>query len=949
MCGRRRVSSAACRLAAALACGAASAPAAEMVRAVEVRTDLRLERPRELLAALAVAPGEPLDEDAVARSLRNLNASGRAGEIEAWVEPSDGGVRLIFALWGRVLVRQVVFEGESGLGEAELRAAVVQAEGQPLYEDRVFRSVYRLQDLYRERGYLDASVRVEVDSSPRENAADVTFRVESGEPAVLGSLGFDGDLGPFRPSELLAPLKARPGDRYRASSGRQDAERLERWLLGRGHRTALVREPTVDYHPEERQVDLTYTVEVGPHFTFDVVGADREALIEAGPLARLVEERYDEAQGFAAAEAVRTHLQIQGHYQARVEVADERREGERTVRWTVVPGPVFGLASLEIEGNEAFSDERLRALMRTTPRRGLGGGGGRLVDAWLTEDLANLRSFYALAGHAEAAVGAADVQIEGSRLAVRLPIREGVRRSVAALEIAGAEALADAALRKDLPLATGGPYHPNLLAQSLDEIRARYEERGYNAAQVDSEVVWNADETQAAVRLTVVEGPRSLVDRVIVRGYQRTDPELIRIASRLETGEPVNRQRLLEAQRALYRLGIFSNVDVDLVPSSPYEPGRDAIVRVTEGRRRRLSYGAGLDSEDRVRGLLGYAQGNLFGRAVHARGDLLASARDRQARLLVRQPYVWRRELPLTYSLFGIEEEQESFDSTRYGGQVQIERIRQRWRLGLLTTYTVVELDPIEPIDPLDVDRELQSVRIASLTPSVLLDHRDDPVEPTRGWSSNLSVEVAEPVLDAEAEFVKLFGQQTQALGLGRLGVLAASLRLGAIEPGGDTIYTDLRDLDPPSELVPISERFFAGGQASHRAYEPDLLGVREETLLVCPTVPGEGGEVPPCGASLVEGDPGRLVPVGGTGLLLVNVDYRFPIAGEFGGTVFFDAGNVWADWRDIDPSEAKLGVGAGARYRTPVGPIRAEIAWKLDREPLEDPYEVFLSFGYAF
>ncbi|MGH9464586.1 MAG: BamA/TamA family outer membrane protein, partial [Thermoanaerobaculia bacterium] len=131
--------------------------------------------------------------------------------------------------------------------------------------------------------------------------------------------------------------------------------------------------------------------------------------------------------------------------------------------------------------------------------------------------------------------------------------------------------------------------------------------------------------------------------------------------------------------------------------------------------------------------------------------------------------------------------------------------------------------------------------------------------------------------------------------------------------------------------------------------------GLVGETLLLCPSedavVVDPDGEARPatCADERAPDDPGRLLPVGGNGLLLLNLDYRFPIVGAFGGTVFFDAGNVWANWRDIDPAEAKLGIGAGVRYRSPVGPVRAEVAWKLDREPQEDPYEVFLSFGYAF
>jgi outer membrane translocation and assembly module TamA len=78
-------------------------------------------------------------------------------------------------------------------------------------------------------------------------------------------------------------------------------------------------------------------------------------------------------------------------------------------------------------------------------------------------------------------------------------------------------------------------------------------------------------------------------------------------------------------------------------------------------------------------------------------------------------------------------------------------------------------------------------------------------------------------------------------------------------------------------------------------------------------------------------------------------LDYRFPILGPVGGNLFVDSGNVWADWRNIDFSEMKTGVGIGARYMSPVGLVRLDVGWKLDREALEDSYVIFFSFGNPF
>jgi outer membrane protein insertion porin family len=299
----------------------------------------------------------------------------------------------------------------------------------------------------------------------------------------------------------------------------------------------------------------------------------------------------------------------------------------------------------------------------------------------------------------------------------------------------------------------------------------------------------------------------------------------------------------------------------------------------------------------------------------------------------------WR--VPVTYSLFAVEEEKESFDSKRRGSQLEGHFRRSASRVGLLYTYKIVDVIEREgvPLFELGIDRNLQKAEISSLTPSLLLDYRDDPLVPTRGWTLNLQSEFAFPFLSADAEYLKLFGQSTYHKALGGFGVLASSFRLGAIEP----IDSEAGDVE---SLVPISEQFFAGGRTTHRAYRRDLLGIRGETILVCQPRAATCGDDVPAGESPDDYLP---VAVGGNGLLLFNIDYRFPLAGPLGGTVFVDAGNIWAEWRDLDPAGIKVGAGVGLRYLSPIGPLRLEVGWKLDREEGESPSVVFLSFGNPF
>jgi outer membrane protein assembly factor BamA len=429
-----------------------------------------------------------------------------------------------------------------------------------------------------------------------------------------------------------------------------------------------------------------------------------------------------------------------------------------------------------------------------------------------------------------------------------------------------------------------------------------------------------------------------VLDRVIVRGNQRTESEVIRRSMGVQPGQPISETRRLEIERDLYRLGIFSSVHVELSRAALGSTGEDLIVRVEEGRPRRISYSLGLEygSADatqkwRPRGGFSFVHNNVAGRAFSLRTDVRVSQLDQSARVLFDQPYVGRFPVPLTYSVFFFNETKDHWEVVRWGGRIEANRTWGDRRASLAYDYRFVETTIDRGFTLLDVDREDRPYEISSLVPSFLWDRRDDPVLATRGWSSLVQLQYAFPVFSAKGDFLKLFLQQTQYLNLGRPGVVAASLRAGGIEPfrhlSGDP------EIPPglPNRDIFIDERFFAGGGTTHRAYGRDDLGIRGETLFARETAPKD------------------FRPVGGNGMLLLNLEYRFPVFGPVQGVVFYDTGNVWADWQSVGFKGLKSGAGVGARYVSPIGPFRLDIGWKLDPENGEPHHAVSLTFGNPF
>jgi outer membrane protein insertion porin family len=248
------------------------------------------------------------------------------------------------------------------------------------------------------------------------------------------------------------------------------------------------------------------------------------------------------------------------------------------------------------------------------------------------------------------------------------------------------------------------------------------------------------------------------------------------------------------------------------------------------------------------------------------------------------------------------------------------------------------------------LDRNATNVSISSITPTFFWDKRDDTINPHRGFFTTASTEYAFPLIAANARFLKEFTQTSWYLPVSERSTFAVSGRVGLIQDlgAGTTIDPETGQVIPTSG-VPLSERFTAGGDTSHRAYPLDLLGT------ACPTQQSiEEG----CRPTLIDIlDSKTTAPLGGRSLFIFNAEYRFPIAGPIGAQLFVDAGNTFAD--GIRFGDLKYGLGTGLRYLSPVGPVRFDFGYKLHRQILrfddqgnavyERPYAYFITLGYAF
>jgi outer membrane protein assembly factor BamA len=444
------------------------------VTAVEIRSDTDIsDRLAEIQGLLAVEPGQPFTREAAARTLRNVQASGVASEIELYTRPDEAGTGVVVMVVLRPVVRvsEVRLEGELGVRAGEIRRELPQKPAEPLNEEKVVQGVFQLQDFYRGHGYLHAEVRVHVATNEQTQRSVVVYRIQSGPRSKIEDVRFQGTTDPFKPAELIAQLDLKPGEPYARRAARDDAERLQTWLVQKGYRIARVDTPTEQLDEAKNAVILTYPVEVGPLVTLQVIGAEERQLRKRDLLPLLGDQGYDEALILQATARLKDYYQHEGFYKVQIEWGQQRTDGNLNLTLRITPGPQVTVRSVTFTGNHTFSDDRLAPLMATSARSLLNLGSGRLVDSQLKADLENVRSFYSLQGFAQAEVGPAQIEESGDDLRLVIPVLEGKRQQLVNLQFQGIEALDVGALRRNLPLKEGGPFHPYLLDRTLDAIR----------------------------------------------------------------------------------------------------------------------------------------------------------------------------------------------------------------------------------------------------------------------------------------------------------------------------------------------------------------------------------------------------------------------------------------------------------------------------------------------
>ncbi|HET8547354.1 MAG TPA: BamA/TamA family outer membrane protein [Bryobacteraceae bacterium] len=900
----------------------------------------------DLNEALPIKTGQLLHAEDVRVALASLYATGRFEDLAADARLEGEGVVLTFIGKPSLFVRDVRVEGliEPPTQTQALNAARLEL-GQPFTDAQVKQGVENVLGAVRRNGFYQARITTSLEPVGVAQQADITFHVDPGKRARYGTPIITGT--PNRPTEQI--LKATKwkswlglGDWKAVTDTRttQGIDKIRRMYQKRDYLMARVSLDLMEYKEEPNRVVPHISIESGPKVRVRTVGSK----IRKGKLRQLVpvyqEQTVDRDLLVEGKRNITNYLEARGYFEAEVDFDTEQTApDEQTITYSIAPGDRHKLTHLEITGNNYFTVDDLLERMYLRKATFLRFRHGRYSASYIRRDVNAIQDLYRANGFRDVEVNyrVEDDYNGENNLGVFLNVVEGPQWFVNKLEIAGAGESNLNYVQALLQSSEGQPFSDFNVATDQDTILSYYYNSGYPDARFDATSTPAAEPYRMNLKYVIHEGERQYVRDVLVSGFKATAPGLVwsRIHN-LEKGDALSQATMTANQRRLYDLGIFARVDTAIQNLEGETDYKYVLYRLEEARRYSLTFGFGaeiarigggaernLSAPGGAAGFsprvsIGISRGNFFGQGHTISLQTRASNIQRRGLVTYLAPqFKGSENLSLTFS--GLYDDSRNINTFSSRRQEATAQLQQRFSKANSAQYRIawrrVTVDPASvKIRPELIDRLSQPVKLGIVGGTFIQDRRDDPSDARKGIYNTIDTALASNLFGSRTSFTRMIGRNATYHRIGREMVFARQLNVGVIKK--------LTERD-----VPLPERFFGGGATSHRGFGESQAGPR---------------------------DPVTGFPTGGQALLTNIFELRFPLIGEnVGGVLFHDAGNVYSSFGNvslratqkkqttIDPiSNAEYipdfdymihAAGVGIRYRTPIGPVRVDLAYTFN------------------
>ena len=718
-------------------------------------------------------------------------------------------------------------------------------------------------------------------------------------------------------ARILAQMRTKVGQPYSNQVVEEDIAAL--------YKTGAIQNVRIFAQPEGDGVKVIVAVQTRAILReIEISGAER---IKPGRLRKEIKlklnQAVDEKQLEEARQKIIEVYQGRGFtdvsVQFRVDPIDEKRGTARVV-YTVNEGVKGAVRQVHFEGNAHFSEKVLRKQMKTRAKTLVYflDKSGRFDEVQLEQDLDKVREFYQNHGYIDVEIkNVRRERTEKGPMIITIVIAEGPQYHVRKLTVTGYQHAREDKIRGLLKMKEGSVYSPKQLRDDAKAVADAYGSGGY----VDLVILPEGAPAGPAlidVAYKIEEGDRSFVNRINIEGNTRTKDKVIRREVLVAPGDVFNTVRVDVTKKRLENLGYFAKVET--YPEETDIPGRkDLNILLQEKRTGSLSFGGGFSTVDKLVGFVELTQGNfdLFnwpsftGGGQKFRLRIQYGTQRRDFVLTVTEPYFLDRRLSLTGQLFYTEANYLSalYDQRNYGFMFELRKpINSYMYLTLGYTLQDIDIFNVAGSAPDFIQSQKGSFVESKIFSSIVVDSRDNALLSHRGQRITFSPMIAGGFLGGDTQIYGLDLEGSQYFHLPKDLILLINGEIATVNQWGN------------GTEVPIFERLFLGGSNNLRGFPFREVG------------PQENGE-----------------PIGGQSMARTTVELTFPIIEKARGAVFYDTGFVNSSAWSFGFNHIASDIGIGLRLDLPIGPLRLDYGYPIQRDGYNGGGHFNFNVGYQF
>ena len=605
-------------------------------------------------------------------------------------------------------------------------------------------------------------------------------------------------------------------------------------------------------------------------------------------------------------EKIKTLYDGKGYYNAEITDSVEQ-DGEKDFRvvFDIKENDRVYIKSITFEGNEAYSSKELRGMMSTSEHGFLSfmTDSGLLKRDQLKQDIGKITSYYFNNGFINSRVGEPEITYDKKWIYIKIRIKEGKRFKFGKIIISG-DLLQKSRdeLFASLKIKEGENYNREEIIKDIDLLTQACNDEGYAYADINPKVDTREKEQLVDVDFQIIKGELVYINRIGISGNTVTRDKIIRRQLDVVEGDLYSSSKLKNSYGNLNRLRYFEEVDFQ-TEKGPDKDKMDINIRVKEKNTGMFMVGAGYSANEQAIIMGQIVQNNFlgYGQILSFKASLGSTTNNYE--LSFTEPWLFDIPLWCKADIWKYTKEYDSYELDTYGAGLTLGYPIWEKVVGYggynLSSNDIRDVNEATA-SPLIIEQARFGERITSaMTFTLARDTRDDYMFPTKGSNASVSVMYAGSPLGGNVNLVKYSAGASAYWPLFWDMVFVTKGRMGY-----------LQNTDEDASRLPVYERYVLGGISTIRGLR--YIGTKGS------------------GTADVEG---------GTTMMVFNIELVFPLIKNAGmkGVVFYDAGNAWNYSGAYRFNDLRQSVGAGIRWYSPIGPLRLEYGYVINRGDLAD------------